>query len=87
VFGPLSEIYGRRTVLLPTFFCFTAFTLGWALSPNWNALVVLRLLTGLVASAPITIVCGVYANIYELDIRRGRAIVAFMAVCLSFPYR
>ncbi|KAE9380802.1 MFS general substrate transporter [Stipitochalara longipes BDJ] len=79
VFGPLSEIYGRKTVLLPTFFCFTVLTLGCALAPNWGALVVLRLLTGLAASAPITIVGGVYADIYELDIRRGRAIAAFMA--------
>lgn len=45
---------------------------------------VLRLLTGIVASAPITIVGGVYADIYELGIRRGRAIAAFMAVCLAF---
>ena len=70
-------------VLLPTFFCFTTFTLGCTLAPNWNALLVLRLLTGLVASAPITIVGGVYADIYELDIRRGRAIAAFMAVCFG----
>jgi hypothetical protein len=33
-----------------------------------------------VASAPIAIVGGVYADIYEMDIRRGRAIAAFMAV-------
>lgn len=32
VFGPLSEIYGRKKVLLPTFFCFAAFTLGCALA-------------------------------------------------------
>jgi MFS family permease len=68
VVPPLSEVYERRTVLLPTFFCFTSFTLGCALAQNWNALVVLTLLTGLVASAPITIVRGVYADIYELDI-------------------
>ncbi|KAE8443295.1 hypothetical protein EG329_002011 [Mollisiaceae sp. DMI_Dod_QoI] len=79
VFGPLSEIYGRKTVLLPTFSCFTILTLGCALAPSWGALVVLRLLTGLVASAPITIVGGVYADIYELDVRLGRAIAAFMA--------
>lgn len=40
VFRTLSEIYGRRTILLPTFFCFTAFTLGCARVPNWKALVV-----------------------------------------------
>jgi MFS family permease len=79
-FGPLSEIYGRKTILLPTFFCFTAFTLSCALSPNWAVLVVFRLLTGTFASAPITIVGGVYADIYEEPINRGRAMAAFMAV-------
>ena len=80
----MSEIYGRRTVLLPTFFCFTVLTLECALAPNWGALMVLRLLTGLVASAPITIVGSVYADIYELDVRRGRAIAAFMTVRSRF---
>jgi MFS family permease len=80
VFGPLSEIYGRRAVLIPTFFAFCCFTLGSALSPNWSALVVFRLLTGIAASAPITIVVGVYADIYDDATHRGRATAAFMAV-------
>jgi MFS family permease len=42
--------------------------------------VVFRLLTGIFASAPITIVGGVYADIYEEPINRGRAMAAFMAV-------
>ena len=60
------------------------FTLGFALAPNWGALAVPWLLTGIVASAPITIIGGMYADTYELRFRRGRAIAAFMVVFLSF---
>lgn len=78
-FGPLSEIFGRATILVPTFFAFCAFTLGCALSPTWTILVVFRIITGVMASAPITIVGGVYADIYDNATHRGRAMAAFMA--------
>jgi MFS family permease len=80
-FGPLSEIYGRRAILIPTFFSFCIFTLASALSPIYSALIIFRFLTGLAASAPITIVGGVYADIYDDPISRGRTMAAFLAVC------
>lgn len=40
VFGPLSETYGRRPVLLSTFLLFTVFTLACALAPTYSALLV-----------------------------------------------
>ena len=84
--GPLSEIYGRKSILLPTLFTFMVFTLVCALSRNWASLVMLRLLTGIVASAPITIVGGVYADIFADAINRGRAMAAFMGVWQNFPF-
>jgi MFS family permease len=84
VFGPLSEIYGRRAVLIPTFFAFCLFTLACALSTTWSMLVVFRVITGILASAPITIVGGVYADIYDNPVHRGRAMAAFLAVFILF---
>lgn len=66
--------------MVPTFFGFVAFTLGCALAPNWPALVVFRFLTGVCAAVPITVVAGIYADLYDDPVRRGRAMAVFMAV-------
>jgi multidrug resistance protein len=85
LFGPLSEIYGRRLPILLTFAGYTAFTLGTALAPNWAALAVFRLLAGICASAPLTIVGGILADIYDNPVARGRAIAFFMAAITTAP--
>jgi MFS family permease len=83
-FGPLSEIYGRRVVLIPTFLAFTMFTLGCALARSWGVLVGFRFLAGVAASCPIAVVGGVYADVYDDPVARGRAMAVFMAVCIVF---
>ncbi|KAK6086256.1 Polyamine transporter 3 [Seiridium cupressi] len=85
LFGPLSEVYGRRLPILLTFAGYTAFTLGTALAPNWASLVIFRLLAGVCASAPLTIVGGMFADIYDNPITRGRAIALFMGAITTAP--
>ncbi len=80
LFGPLSESYGRRVIMISTFFGFTVFTMACALSPNYPALLIFRLLTGINASSPIAVVGGVYADIYGDPVTRGRAMAVFMGV-------
>ncbi|KAM0815798.1 putative Major facilitator superfamily transporter [Seiridium cardinale] len=85
MWGPLSEQFGRRILALLTFALFSAFTLGCALSPNWPALLILRFLTGAVASSPIAIVAGQLADIYDDPVARGRAFAWFMAMTVFGP--
>ncbi|OQO05838.1 hypothetical protein B0A48_09933 [Cryoendolithus antarcticus] len=77
-FSPLSETYGRQIVMRSTFAIYTAFTLGCALAPSWAGLVVMRLLTGIGASTPLSVIGGIYADIYATPKARGRAISVFM---------
>ncbi|KAL2068446.1 hypothetical protein VTL71DRAFT_16544 [Oculimacula yallundae] len=77
VFAPLSEFYGRRWITIATFSLFTLSTLAAALAPSWNALLIFRLLAGIGASAPISIVGGIYADIYDSPIARGRAVAVY----------
>jgi len=51
-----------------------------ALAPSWTGLLFFRLLCGISASAPIAIVGGVYADIYDDPVSRGLAMAIFMAV-------
>lgn len=77
VFSPLSEQYGRRTIMLATFFCYSTFTLGCALTPTWGGLLVFRILAGISASSPISVSGGIYADIYNDPVTRGRAMAVF----------
>ena len=80
LFGPLSETVGRRPITISIFFFFTIFTMGCALAPNYPALLIFRLLTGISASSPIAVIGGVYADIYGDPLSRGRAMAIFMGV-------
>lgn len=51
-----------------------------ALAPSWPAFIVFRFFTGVFASAPIAIVAGIFADIYDDPVSRGRAMAVFMAV-------
>ena len=56
-----------------------------ALAPNWPAFLVFRLFCGTFASAPIAIVTGVLADIYDNPVTRGRAMAMFMVMTLLGP--
>lgn len=81
-FGPLSETYGRRIVLLSSLTVFTLFTMACALAPNWPSFLVFRLLCGISASSPMAVIGGLYADIFSNPVTRGRALAIFMAVSM-----
>lgn len=78
--GPLSESYGRKPVMIVSFLCFMLFTLGCAVSQSWESLLVLRYFAGVVASAPVVIVGGLLADVYDDPTERGHAMAYTMAV-------
>lgn len=57
VWGPGSELYGRRNVLLVSMTGYTLFHLGQALAHNIETFLATRFLCGFFAVAPLTI-CG-----------------------------
>ncbi|KJZ80216.1 hypothetical protein HIM_00066 [Hirsutella minnesotensis 3608] len=85
VWGPLSEHLGRRVPSLITFAGFSVFTLACALAPNWPSFLVFRLFCGAFASAPIAIVAGTLADIYDDPRTRGRAFAIFMVTTIFGP--
>lgn len=75
IFGPMSESLGRRISLLSAFFLYTVFTLACALAPNWPALLVFRFFVAIGASAPPTVLGGVFADLYPSLRSRGVAML------------
>ncbi|KAM0812443.1 putative Major facilitator superfamily (MFS) profile domain-containing protein [Seiridium cardinale] len=84
VWGPLSELHGRRIVFLSTYLAFTLFTAGCAAAPNVEGLVVMRFLAGAFGSSPLTIAGGVLADIWPVE-QRGLAMIFFSSAPLFGP--
>jgi len=84
-FSPLSETYGRKIIMILTFALYTAFALGCALAPSWAGLIVMRLLVGVGASTPISIIGGIYSDIWGTPKARGRAMALFMGATTWGP--
>lgn len=57
MFGPLSELYGRKKPLFVGFFIFAIFQIPVAVAQNLQTIFVCRFFGGLFASAPLAIVC------------------------------
>ena len=79
-FGPLSETYGRRLVTILSFFVFTVFTMACALAPSWSTLLIFRLIAGINASSAISVTGGLFADVFDDPLTRGRAMAVFMTV-------
>lgn len=63
-----------------TFAGYTIFSLACAVAPNFMAIVVFRLFSGIFASSPTAVVGGLYADIFSDPKTRGRSMAGFMAV-------
>lgn len=80
IFAPLSEVFGRRVVMVPSYAVLTLATFGCALAPTWGALLAFRLVVGFCASIPFTLGGALFADMWPDPVPRGRAIMAFLVV-------
>ncbi|KAM5357761.1 hypothetical protein ACJZ2D_015928 [Fusarium nematophilum] len=78
LFGPLSEYIGRKPVLIVSFLGYIVFMLACSASPTFAVLLVFRLLCGINAAAPTTVIAGLYADILDDPSQRGTAIAVFL---------
>ncbi|CAG7917976.1 unnamed protein product [Penicillium olsonii] len=72
VWAPLSEIYGRRYIMIASSIGLTAFTAGAAGAQNIWSLIIIRFFAGTLGSAPFAVSGGVIADTFP-SISRGLA--------------
>jgi MFS family permease len=77
LWGPLSEIFGRRPIFIITFIAYIGFQVGCALSKNTASILVFRFLGGTFAAAPLTNSGALIADIWDGD-HRGKAMCKFL---------
>ncbi|KAI2469841.1 bicyclomycin resistance protein [Annulohypoxylon bovei var. microspora] len=76
LFAPLSEIYGRVILYHLANVGFIAFSVGCALAPTLNVLIVFRFFAGVFGSVPITNGGGTIADMITQE-KRGGAMAVF----------
>ncbi|KAI0776897.1 MFS general substrate transporter [Trametes elegans] len=84
LWGPLSEQIGRKPVFLLTFFVYTGFQIGCALSPNTASILIFRFLGGTFAAAPLSNSGAVMSDIWDAD-TRGKALAWFTLAPFAGP--
>ena len=90
LWGPLSEIFGRRPIFIITFIAYIGFQVGCALSKNTASILVFRFLGGTFAAAPLTNSGALIADIWDGD-HRGKAMCKFLIIfdfsfSFDFPF-
>ncbi|PQE19069.1 MFS multidrug transporter protein [Rutstroemia sp. NJR-2017a BBW] len=76
VLSPLSEIYGRRPIILYCNFFLTVWQAGCALAPNIHLMILFRFFAGLGGSACLAVGGGVVADLFPIQ-ERGKAQAMF----------
>ncbi|KAI0030043.1 MFS polyamine transporter [Vararia minispora EC-137] len=84
LWGPGSELVGRRPIFCVTMVLYTIFMLGQALAHNIETLLVTRFLSGFFACAPLTNSGGVIADVWD-PVTRGTASSIFTTMVFLGP--
>ncbi|ODV82057.1 MFS general substrate transporter [Suhomyces tanzawaensis NRRL Y-17324] len=84
IFGPLSELYGRKSPLLVGAIGFTLFSFAVATAKDIQTIIICRFFTGFVGSAPLVVAPAVIADLYSPK-SRGTAISVFAFMVFGGP--
>ncbi|KAM3512581.1 hypothetical protein MY11210_003756 [Beauveria gryllotalpidicola] len=83
IWAPLSEVYGRKWVVIP-YFIAAVFSFGTATAKDIQTVLITRFFTGFFGSAPVTNTGGVMADIWPAE-QRGIAIVGYAITIVGGP--
>ncbi|KAJ5948873.1 MFS multidrug transporter [Penicillium verhagenii] len=84
IWAPLSEVYGRKWVVILPYFIAACFSFGTATAKDIQTVLITRFFAGLFGSAPVTNTGGVMADIWAPQ-QRGTAIVGYSITIVGGP--
>lgn len=82
--SPLSEVYGRLPILLLGNIFYIAWNTGCGLARSSGQMLAFRFLSGLGASAPLSVGAGLVSDLWDAD-GRGRAVAVYTFLPLLGP--
>ncbi|WP_338426850.1 multidrug effflux MFS transporter [Sphingopyxis kveilinensis] len=78
IYGPLSDRFGRKGVLVPALFAYLALSIGCGLATSFEILLALRFIHGLVSAALGVIVVAVIRDLFAGDAMAKRLSLIFL---------
>lgn len=84
LFGPASEVFGRRVPLFAGYLVFAVFQIPVAVAQNVETIMLGRFFGGFAASAPLAVVGGALADIWG-PIERAYGVCVFAAAAFTGP--
>lgn len=84
IWGPLSELYGRKTVLIPLLFMFVCFCAAVGAAKDIQTVMLGRFFAGFVGAAPIVVAPASMADMFGANLR-GKAMTVFAMVLFGGP--
>jgi len=84
IWGPFSELQGRKLPILVGMFGFSVFCFAVATAENLQTLLICRFFTGFFGSCPLAVVAAVFADMFD-NTQRGTAIVIFSSCVFMGP--
>ena len=84
VYGPLSELYGRRNLLIISSFGFTLFQFAVATGENLQTIMICRFFAGCVGAAPLAVIPAAMSDMFD-NYTRGKVIAIFSLTVFLGP--
>lgn len=84
VWAPLSELFGRRIVLVISGFLFICFVFAVATAKDVQTIMICRCLSGVVGAACLVVVPAAFADLFDSR-ARGKAIALFSMMVFCMP--
>ncbi|KIV95933.1 hypothetical protein, variant 1 [Exophiala mesophila] len=84
IWGPFSELQGRRLPILVGMFGFSIFCFGCATGKDLQTVLICRFFTGMFGSCPLAVVAAVFSDMFDNQ-QRGPAIVIFSSMVFMGP--
>jgi MFS transporter, DHA1 family, multidrug resistance protein len=84
LFGPLSELYGRKRPLFTGYALFVIFQIPVGVAQNVETILICRFLGGVASSGPLSIAGGYFADFFD-PVRRGLALAILSGTTLVGP--
>lgn len=84
VWGPLSELHGRKPILIMSMFGYTCFSFAVGSAKDLQTIMICRFFAGFVGAAPLVVAPASMAEVFTASVR-GKAMTYFAMVLFGGP--
>lgn len=84
IWGPLSELFGRKIVLVASSFTYICFCFATGTAKDIQTIMICRFFLGFVGAAPLVVAPASMADLFNAE-SRGKALTIFIVVLFSGP--